>query len=269
MGKPAVMLCNDEFVRDALSAGSRTGVPGIRIVPENIPSECSVEADIQAGITEALDEIIQALTKPPTAEEKSPKRDVEKPARIIFKGNLEEINRFFYRRGWTDGLPIMPPTEEAVNEMLNGTDLPRDYLVADIPPMKGHATVEKIAINAVMAGCLPTYMPLLIAGIECMMQQGKGGRKDPIAAYGLVLVSAGSWSPLWIINGPIRDQIQINYGIGALGPGRIANKAIGRALYLITKNIGGSRETVECMASIGNPSRVVVLKMKSIAPGNH
>jgi len=234
-------------------------MPGLRVVPENVPSECSVPADIAAGISEAMDEIINALTRPLTTQEKTPGKEEEKPARITFKGNLEEVNRFFYKRGWTDGLPVIPPTEEAVKEMLTGVDLPKDYVVTDIPPMKGHATIEKIAINAVMAGCLPTYMPLLIAGIECMMQQGKGTREDPYAAYALVLVSAGSWSPLWIINGPVRDQININYGTGALGPGRIANKAIARALYLITKNIGGSRETLECMASIGNPWKSCVV----------
>ena len=76
------------------------------------------------------------------------------------------MNRFYYSKGWTDGLPIIPPTEEAVAEMLTGTDLPPDHIVATIIPRKGKATVEKIAINAVMAGALPTYMPVLIAAVQ-------------------------------------------------------------------------------------------------------
>jgi len=230
-------------------------MPGIRVVPEIVPSECSVTADIEGGIGKAMDAIITALTAPLTVPEKSPPLPPSTPPGVVFKGTLEEVNQFFYRRGWTDGLPVIPPTEAAVAEMLGGTDLPADYVVGDLPPMKGHATIKKIAINAVMAGCLPTYMPLLIAGVECMLTTGAGTRSDPNSGYGLATSSAGSWGFLWIVNGPVRDQIHVNYATGALGPGNIANQAIGRALYLITKNIGGSREGVECMASLGSPWR--------------
>ena len=132
------------------------------------------------AISGVIDEIVAALTRPLTAEEEvsqSPKES-EKPARIIFKGNLEEVNRFFYKRGWTDGLPIIPPTEEAVAEMLTGTDLPPDHLVAKLEPRLGKATVEKIAINAVMAGALPTYMPLLIAGVPEPWLTNRGSGYD-------------------------------------------------------------------------------------------
>ena len=87
----------------------------------------------------------------------------------------------------------MPPTEEAVTEMLTGTDLPADHVVDKIIPRLGKATVEKIAINAVMAGALPTYMPLLIAGVQALM--------DPIAEYGIAQVTTGSAAPSWIVNG--------------------------------------------------------------------
>jgi hypothetical protein len=166
MGKPAIVLVNDAFVNDAKSAASSRGMPGIRAVSENVPCECIVEEQIKPLISDAIDSIVAAITKPLTEEERSPQKVIEKPSRIAFKGNLEEVNRFFYKRGWTVGLPIIPPTEEAVAEMLTGTDLPADHLVAKIIPRLGKATVEKIAINAVMAGCLPTYMPVLIAGVQ-------------------------------------------------------------------------------------------------------
>ena len=139
----------------------------IRAVPENIVSECTVIEDIEASVKAVFAQIIDALTKPLTAEEKSPQhRETMNPTRFVFKGSLEEVNRFFYQRGWTDGLPIIPPTENAVKEMMTGTDFPPDYLVEKLEPRLGKATVEKIAVNAVMAGCLPTYMPLLIAGVH-------------------------------------------------------------------------------------------------------
>jgi hypothetical protein len=246
--KPTITLANRGFLNDAQSAASSQGMPMTRIVATSVPCEGSVIEEIEAGINAAMDEIVAALTKPLSAEEKAPSpKEVERPSRIIFKGNLEEVNRFFYRRGWGDGMPIIPPTEEAVAEMLKGTDLPADHLVSKIIPRLGKATVEKIAINAVMAGALPTYMPLFIAGVQLLM--------DPTSGFGTTEVSTGSWSPFWIVNGPIRNDLHINSGTGALSPGDIANATIGRAMGLIIKNIGGARKGVEDMGVQGNPGK--------------
>ena len=229
-------------------AASSRGIPGLRFVVENIPGECTVMERIEAGINEkVMNEIISALTQPLTEKEKSPKMEVEKLPRIVFKGNLEEINRFYYKRGWTDGLPIMPPTEEAVQEMLTGTDLPSDHVVTELIPRLGKATIEKIAINAVMAGALPTYMPLLIAGVEAL--------EDPDSYFGRYGVSTGSWAPFWIVNGPIRKELDVYGGGGVLSPGHIANATIGRAMGLIIKNIGGIRQQIEDMGVHGNPGK--------------
>jgi hypothetical protein len=222
-------------------------MPGIRVLPLNVACESTVAADIEAGTAEAMPGIMEMLTKPLSDEEKSPKPSAEKPPRIVFKGNYEEVNRFFYQNGWTDGLPIVPPTEKAVAEMMTGTDLPADHVVAKVIPRLGKATVEKIAINAVMAGALPTHMPVLIATIQALM--------DPRSRFDTFEVSTGSWAPFLAINGPIRQDIHINYGSGALSPGNIANAAIGRAVGMIAKNIGGARKGVEDMGVIGNPSK--------------
>ncbi len=248
MNTPAVTLCNKSFANDAESAASGKGMLGLRVVLETVPCECTVMEEIEAGISAVMDDIVAALTQPLTAAEKSPRpKEVEKSSRIVFKGNLEEVNRFFYKRGWTDGLPIMPPTEKTVAEMLTGTDLPADHVVDKIIPRLGKATVEKIAINAVMAGALPTYMPLLIAGVQAVM--------DLKSNFGAWEVSTGSWAPFWIINGPIRNDLHVNSGSGALSPGDIANAAIGRAMGLIIKNIGGARKGIEDMGTLGNPAK--------------
>ena len=245
---PAVMLVAEGFENDVRSAVSSRGIPGLRFVTETVPCECTIEEKIQAGISEgAIDNIIAALTRPLTAEEQSPSKEVEELPRIVFKGDPQEVNRFFYKRGWTDGLPIIPPTEESVEEMLTGTGLPADHVVARITPRLGKATIEKIAINAVMAGALPTYMPLLITGVQLLA--------DPAGAFGMYGVSTSSRAPFWIINGPVRIDANIHGGIGALSPGHIANATIGRALGLIVKNIGGIRPGIEDMAVHGNPMR--------------
>jgi hypothetical protein len=198
-----------------------------------------------------FDDIVASLTKPLTAEEESPKpKQIEKPTRIIFKGSLEEVNRFLYQRGWTDGLPIVPPTEEAVADMLTGTDLAPDHLLGKLISRLGRATIEKIAINAVMAGALPIYMPVLIAGTKLLLESEPG-----FMGFGTFGFSTGSWAPFWIINGPVRNDLHVNHSSGALSPGNIANAAIGRAMGLIIKNIGGVRKGVEDMGVMGNPMK--------------
>ncbi len=222
-------------------------MPALRIVGESVACESTVKPEIEEGVAAVMKDVVEGLTKPLTPEEKSPTQQTGKTPRVAFKGNLQEVNRFYYSRGWTDGLPILPPTEAAVREMMTGTDLPPDRVVANIIPRKGKATVEKIAVNAVMAGALPTYMPLLIAAVQAV--------SDPKSRFDTFEVSTGSWSPFLAVNGPVRNDININCSSGALSPGNIANAAIGRALGLIIKNIGGARKGVEDMGVLGNPAK--------------
>lgn len=251
-----MLLANEGFVMDGRSAASSKGMPVIRLVPETVPCECSVEDDVDAGIARALPEIVRALTDPLSADEAAPRpRPPSDDARHVFHGSTQEVNRFFYRRGWGDGLPLVPPTDAAVAEMLTGTDLPVGHLLGEIAPRMGKATVEKIAINAVMAGALPIHLPVILAGVEAFL--------DPLGKFGTFNVSTGSWAPFWVVNGPIRHDARINSGSGALSPGDIANAAIGRAMGLIVKNIGGARKGVEDMGVLGNP-----LKYSSVMAEN-
>jgi hypothetical protein len=210
-------------------------------------SLAGVEASIiLPGITPVIDEIIAALTVPLTDEERSP-REIEDLSGIVYKGNLEEVNKFFYKKGWTNGLPIIPPTEEAVCEMLKGTNFPREHVVAKIPPMLGNATVEKIAVNAVMAGCLPTYMPILIAAVQAIVDS-----KIHLEGW---TCSVASWAPLIIINGPIRRDLKMNSGGAVMSPYYKANSTIAHAFGLMIMNIGGVRPILEDMSEMGHESR--------------
>jgi hypothetical protein len=250
--KPAVALVNEGFVHDARSAAAGKGMPGARFVAQAVPCECTVTDKIEAGVHAAMGDVIAALTTPLRAEEAEPApRPSEVTRGAVFSGDLNEVQRFFYKRGWTDGLPIMPPTREAVDEMLSGTDVPPDQVVGKMIPRLGKATVEKIAVNAVMAGALPTAMPLLIAAVEALL--------DPLSSFGIFEVSTGSWAPFSIINGPIREQLRINGSTGALSPGDLANATIGRAIGLIVKNLGGARKAIEDMGVLGNPSKYAMV----------
>ena len=151
----------------------------------------------------------------------------------------------YNQRGWTDGLPIVPPTDGPLGEMLRGTDLPPNYVVATLDPMGGQATVEKIAVNAVMAGCRPEYMPILIAAVEAIA--------DPVFNLVGVGTTTNPDVTMLIVNGPIAKQLDINSGPNALGRGWEANATIGRALHLIEQNIGGSWPGVSDVSSLGQP----------------
>ncbi len=253
LGKPVVMLVKEDLAQPAQRGASARQVPCLRMVKTGIMDMSGMfslaeveDAIIRPGITPVIDEIISALTMPLTEQEKSPAK-IEDLSRLVYKGNIEEVNNFFYKNGWTNGAPIVPPTEEAVREMLKGTDLPRDYVVARIPPMLGKATVEKIAVNAVMAGCLPTYMPILIAAVEGMV--------DPVIHLEGWTCSVASWAPLIIVNGPIRRDLNMKSDGAIMSPYYKANSTIARAIAFMIMNIGGVRPILEDMSEMGHESR--------------
>ena len=143
----------------------------------------------------------------------------------------EDLVEFCYENGWTDGLPVVPPTPERVARMLSGTDRDPEELIAAVPPKWGRATVEKVAINAVMAGCKPAYLPLILTAVEAMTS-------EQFNLHG-VQVTTSHVSPMLIVNGPIRKQLEINDGFNLFGQGWRANATIGRAVRFICTNIGG------------------------------
>jgi len=248
LGKPGVALGNISYKLDVSSGALYAGMPGLRYLLMAVQGGCSAPEQIRIKAGEISDEIVMAFTKPLSDEEKNPKtKTVENPSRGIFQGNFREVNKFFYKKGWGDGFPIIPPTEEAVAEMLAGTDLPPDHVVAEIIPRYGKATVEKIAVNAVMAGALPVHMPVLIAGVKAIMEKK--------AYFAVPEVSTAGYSPMWIMNGPVCGDLNIKSGPGALSPGDISNAAIGRSMGLIIKNIGGARKGLEDLAVFGNPGK--------------
>lgn len=163
--------------------------------------------------------------------------------------SAEAVTSLYFSRGWTDGLPIHPPTEEAVERMLTGTKRAPFDVIAAVPPSWGEATVEKIAINAVMAGCLPEYMPVLIAAVSAMCEK-------PVDMMGMQ-PTTHPVAPLMIVNGPIAKKLDINSKSGAFGPGWRSNATLGRAVRLMLINIGGAFPGKTDMSCQGQPSKYV------------
>jgi hypothetical protein len=190
-----------------------------------------------------IEEIIAALTVPLTAEDKKT-GFIERPTpRLASPGTEDKLHRLFLENGWTDGLPIVLPTEARVAEMLKGTSHNADEIVGKMQPSSPHElwtyTVEKVAVNAVMAGAKPEHFPVILA----------------LASMGVTSMSTSttSFACMAVVNGPVRDEIKMNYGIGALGPFNQANAVIGRSWTLMSINLAASGKIGETyMGSQGN-----------------
>lgn len=165
--------------------------------------------------------------------------------------SLEETYESLYRRGATDGLPVIPPTDERIEEMLRGTDRSPDDVIGRLGNRDDPLTIGKLASNAVMAGCLPTHMPVLVAGAEALA--------DPKSSSMTFSVSTTGWAYFWTVNGPIRDDLSIQSGSGAWGPGFRPNRTIGRALGLAYKNTTRLHPGEKDMATLGNPFKFSLL----------
>ncbi len=173
-----------------------------------------------------------------------PRRRVE-----VFRGDQldDSINATFLARGWTDGLPIVIPTIGRVDESIRSSGYPAQHVIGEVDPLAGVATIEKIAISAVMAGCRPEYFPVVLAATRALI--------DPVFNLRGVQTTDENVTPLVIVSGPMAARLEINSGLGLLGPGWQANATIGRALRLIMQNVGGGWPGVVSLAGVGQPAR--------------
>ncbi|HVV30742.1 MAG TPA: hypothetical protein VHC41_07660 [Mycobacteriales bacterium] len=162
--------------------------------------------------------------------------------------DVMSFTRWALTQGWGDGLPLVPPTEMRVREFLRACGRFPDELVALVPPLGGECTVEKIAVNAVMAGAPPDSMALLCAALEAMV--------DPAFNLGALNATTGSVVPALIVNGPQRDALGIPYEVSCVGGVASAAPAIGRALRLVVRNVGGQAAGITSQSVFGTPGRV-------------
>ncbi len=169
-------------------------------------------------------------------------------SRKIELGSAEDEIEAMFDRGWSDGLPVVPPTQQRVLRMLSGTSRDPKEVIGKVPPDLGDCTVEKVAINAVMAGCKPEYLPVVLAAVEAVLE-------EPFAMHG-VLATTMYVGPVVIVNGPVRRHIGMNCKGNALGQGFRANNTIGRALQLVIRNVGGGRPQEVDRAALGNPGKL-------------
>lgn len=244
LGIPSVIIAGPGFVEQARYTALNNGVPVMRVAQYPGAFATHTAEELLRNTREILwPQIVQALTKPISEEERSAgvsgnKGDIRDDA---FFGTMDEINQYFKEMNWSDGLPIVPPTFEKVKSFLKYTDLRWDQTVAVLPIAHRNTTVWHVAVNAVMAGCKPEYMPILIA-----LTKGLG---DP--NFRRTLASTHAWIPYSWLNGPIARQLGIDSGQGQIN--EAANVAIGRFMNLALMNLCGYYVKQDRMGTFGYP----------------
>ena len=252
MGIPTMIVTQAGFAQVVANSFTAFGFPPEAPSVMEFPSEMFLPASDLTPLDKNLDKVIFGLTRwEPRAYSETA---MASPRNVtVSGGDFEEavsrMNLLFLKNLWGDGLPIHPPTEERVDWMLRGTDFPRDQVIGKIFPRGGIATVEILAVNLVMAGGRPEYLPVLIAAIQAMTL--------PAYQHGVMNSTTCSVYPVLIVNGPIARKIRLNSGYGCLGPDprHPAGGSLGRALRFILMNVGGAIPGMGTMAIYGGPAR--------------
>lgn len=253
-GVPTVSFTAQNFVHDAQWSAEKFGFFGLPLATVELPFTNQPPEAIREAVSRSADQVITGLTKKIIPNRPQHGVVTLPDEWLSIEGGseidaLEEMNRLFLEYGWTDGIPLRPPLERFIARMLEGTKRSPDEVVAVLEPGFGKATVEKIAANAVMAGCQPEHLPVVIAAIECLAEPQMYLRNKAM--------STGPHAPLIWVNGPYAEQIGLNSGICALGPGvtSVGNTAVGRAVRLAMINLGHLYPGVSDMDTIGSPTK--------------
>ncbi len=250
-GIPTVIFTAETFVHDAQRSAASFGLPELPLAVVPKPFTNQRPEDIHRMAAAAFDQVIAGLTRPLPARAAAP-RAASADGPLVYEGGdaleaWERMNQDFLARGWGDGFPLVPPTARAVEAMLRGTTRDPAEVIATLEPGFGLATVEKLAVNAVMAGCRPEHLPFLIAAVRCLAAPKMYLRNKAM--------STGPHAPLVLVNGPRGRAVGLNAGMCALGPGApsAANTALGRAVRLTMMNVGHTYVGVSDMDTIGSP----------------
>lgn len=249
-GLPTVTIAIGEgFARSVKSIGRQSGVDlRVAVYPGVISTH--ERSTIARNIDDVLaDQIVAQLTSQDEADEAAPFEGEPGPRDIVLTGTFDEVNEHFLERGWSDGLPVVPPTLERVEAFLRFTDRAPDDVLGVMHPSLAAATVWDVAVNGVLAGCRPEYMPLLLAITEIMADPDYGLRHGG---------STPGWEAMIIVNGPIREQLRLDCGQGLLRPGHQANTSIGRYYRLFARNVPRFLPGSTDMATFGQMFRAVV-----------
>ncbi len=249
MGIPTVTISSSEFKGLAKDTAVGQGAADLSFVLVPHPMGMISLEEIRKKADLVFPEILKMATEWKPEAKLPPMKPVYPAGKLKFKGSVEEINKFFFEKGLSIGLPILPPTSDRVAKILKGTSRKPDELLGMVPPRMGALTVEMVAIHAAMAGCKPEYMPVLIAAFEALL--------DPRANWRGLTTTTATSSILVIVNGPIIYEIGLASRQGAAGSGHHANASIGYAINLVADIVGGSKPPTPDKSLLGGPGDFV------------
>jgi hypothetical protein len=253
LGIPTVTVATTAFLSLARSTMESIGLADMAFVEVPHPMGMVSLADIRAKADQSFAEVLQKATqwKPSRTEIPGLGKPPYPAERIKFRGTYESLNKMFYEKRWSLGLPIIPPTPDAVAEMLKGTSRNAGEVVWVVPPRMGQLTVELAAALGVMAGCRPEHMPLMLAMIKAISHphfDWRGGS-----------TTTAPTTPVIVINGPILDELGIGYSTGALGGEQPVNIALGYFVNLVGDVVGGSMPPDPDKSTLGSREDLVAI----------
>jgi hypothetical protein len=260
LGIPTVSITSHGYEADFETSSKVFGFPALPyvVIPYTLTSRTEPQASGDAD--DVFGRLVETMTAPPPERELARNGKLREADKEAFSGTdrfdaWESFNYQYLDRGWGDGFPLIPPTPDRVQAFLKGVSevwSPLDVVGKPFPPGEGMATVEKLAINCVMAGCEPQHLPVLIAAVEAMTE-------TPVSRYPIrvILQSHAPFVPLMLINGPVAKRLGVNSGMAALGPGKQSrvNTVLGRALRLIIMNVAHCYPEELDLDTIGTPAK--------------
>ena len=245
MGVPTVTVCSTAFSGAARSQAAGRGMDDLPVVEIPHPMHSASREAVTERAEAAISHLAAALTE--RAASVASERFARLPDIMELNADPVAIEEYFFEQGWTDGLPITPPTRAAVAAMLAHTARDRHETLGPIPPRMRVVTLEKIAINAVMAGCKAEYFPVVLAAVEAVLDEN-------CRLYG-IQTATNNTTPLIIVNGPAIKRLNFNAAGNVFGAGNRANASVGRALQLILRNLGGDLPGETDMATQGQSGK--------------
>jgi hypothetical protein len=243
-GVPSVVVAGPAFKKQAEVTAYDQGVPSVRVAVYPGPFDLHSDSQVRENAVKiVVPQVIEALTKPlpESASAQEASRKEKKAREVVFTGTVDEVNRYFSDYQWSDGMAIIPPTVERVEEFLQYTDYAPYEEIAVLPLANLRATPWNIAVNAVMAGARPQYMPIIMAAVQAI--------GDPAFRLAVTGGSTHSFNTFYWVNGPLARQLGIDYGQGLIAAQ--ANQVIGRTMSLIERNIAGFRIKETQMGTFG------------------
>ena len=249
-GIPAIVLGTDEFVPLARAEATARSVPDLPVVTVPHPIGGIADKEVARKAERIVDAVLAAATG--AARAVTPVGGPTAAATPLSRlhaapDDLDAYQAWMLERGWGDGLPVLPATPERVRRILAGTRRTPEEVVGVLPPRLGEVTVEVAAVNAALAGAGLEHLPVILAALEALA--------DPAFNLKAVQTTTHPCTPLLIVNGPVRRQLQMNAAGNVLGQGTRANAVIGRAVRLTLQNAGGARPGKEDRATQGHPGK--------------